>query len=312
MSELRMSSGRSVPGSLFKAYLIRTSIMYPVLDILGDPWTLAIIRSIINRPKRFVCLAEELKISRAALSARLDRLEEQGCITRRQYCETPPRYEYLLTEMGRALKSTLVLLQQWNFEWLEGREQPLPAPLKCHHCNKDLKLTVVCQHCSKSLSLDSMRPLLFQQLPEEIPPLQSYRRTRHALVSKESSSVSALSITAEEWLRDRWSSLIVGAFLFGVHRFNDVQSILDIAPNILAGRLELLQQAGILCRVDEAYKLLARGVALYPAIMAMSDWGRKWLPADQVKEVGWRMLHIPCGNWADQRYACLECGGHID
>lgn len=306
-----MGDSRGARGGLFKAYLIRTSIMYPVLDILGDPWTLAIIRSVIHGPKKFVSLADELRISRAALSARLDRLEAQGCIARHQYCEAPPRYEYLLTDMGRALRVTLVLLQQWNQEWLEGRELPLSARFTCHHCHKDLKLAVVCQHCSKPISLDSIRPLLYQQLPEEVPPLQSYRRTRHSLASKER-SVPVFAITAEEWLQDRWSSLIMGAFMFGVQRFNDVQSALDIAPNILSGRLELLQQANILARVDDGYKLLARGVALYPAIMAMSDWGRRWLPADQIKEVGWRTLHVPCGHWADQEYACLECGGHID
>ncbi|MCM2459451.1 helix-turn-helix transcriptional regulator [Pseudomonas sp. CG7] len=116
-----------------------------------------------------------------------------------------------------------------------------------------------------------------------------------------------LSLSAEEWLRDRWSSLIIGALLFGVRRFNDLQSILDIAPNILSGRLELLQQAGMACRRDDGYRLLSRGAALYPAIMAMSDWGRKWLPASQAGEAGWRMLHVTCGNWVELKYACFEC-----
>lgn len=302
-----MNSSEADYSNVFvKAYLIRTSIMHPVLDILGDPWNLSIIRSITSQPKKFVNLAEELNVSRAALSSRLSRLEEQGCLAPRKYCESPPRFEYMPTPMSDALRPTLVLLEQWNREWLSKSDLPEVAPLRCCNCKAELKLIVLCRHCNEPLSLGNAKPLLYQQLPEAIPPLHPYRRTRHTLAGKER-TMPPLSISAEEWLRDRWNSLIIGSLLFGVRRFNDLQSILDIAPNILSGRLELLQQAGMACRRDDGYRLRSRGAALYPAIMAMSDWGRKWLPAAQASEVGWRMLHVACGNWAEQKYACLEC-----
>ncbi|KRW58855.1 winged helix-turn-helix transcriptional regulator [Pseudomonas sp. TTU2014-080ASC] len=287
-----------------KAYLIRTSIMHPVLEILGDPWNLKLVRSVADAPKKFVSLAEALKISRAALSTRLNRLEEQGCLARQQYCEFPPRYEYALTPMGDALRPTLLLLDQWNREWLHNHEQE-SAPVTCHHCHEALQLAVVCRHCSEPLALNNVKPLFFHDLPEHTP-LQSYRRTRHTLASKER-SVLPEDVSAEEWLRDRWSSLIIGALLFGVRRFNDLQSILDIAPNILSGRLELLQQASMASRREDGYRLLPRGAALYPAIIAMSGWGRQWLPAAQHSENGWRMLHISCGNWANHKYICKAC-----
>jgi DNA-binding HxlR family transcriptional regulator len=287
-----------------KAYLIRTSIMHPVLEILGDPWNLTLARSLLGVPKKFVSLTQELKISRAALSTRLSRLEEQGCLSREQYCESPPRYEYKLTPMGDALRPILLLLEQWNREWLNQPEQ-LSATVTCQHCQSALQLTVVCRHCSEPLALGNVKPLFFQTLPEATQ-LQAYRRTRHTLASKDRSALPE-QISAEEWLRDRWSSLIIGALLFGVRRFIDMQSILDIAPNILSGRLELLQQAGMTCRRDDGYRLLPRGAALYPAIIAMSGWGRKWLPAAQNSEQGWRMLHISCGNWADHTYQCQAC-----
>lgn len=297
--------------TLVKTHVIRTSIMHSVLEILGDPWNLSIVRSIIHQPKKFVNLAEELKISRAALSARLNRLKEQGCLTTQKYCEVPPRFEYMLTSMGTALKPTLVLLEQWNHEWLAENDQPEAMHLRCHNCKTELKLIVLCRHCNEPLSLGNVKPLLFQELPDAIPILQSYRRTRHTLAAKER-IMSPLSISAEEWLRDRWSSLIIGALLFGVRRFNDLQSILDIAPNILSGRLELLQQAAMVCRRDDSYRLLSRGAALYPSIMAMSDWGRRWLSSSQTSEVGWQMLHLTCGNWVEPKYACLECRSNFE
>jgi DNA-binding HxlR family transcriptional regulator len=295
-----------------KAYLIRTSIMHPVLEILGDPWNLSLLRSLSGQAQKFVSLTEQLQISRAALSSRLTHLQQHGCISTRQYCAAPPRMEYYLTPMGEALQPILLLLEQWNQRWLSApakaaaHSNSAQATPCCAQCKAPLKLLVVCRHCLQPLSLAQVKPLFFQALPEASPALQSYRRTRHNLAGKDS-QVAAENINAQEWLRDRWSSLIIGAMLFGVRRFNDLQSILEIAPNILSGRLELLQQADLVSRHDDGYLLQPRGAGLYPAIAAMSGWGRQWLPAAQHSEQGWRMLHISCGNWAEHIYVCQAC-----
>jgi DNA-binding HxlR family transcriptional regulator len=96
--------------------------------------------------------------------------------------------------------------------------------------------------------------------------------------------------------------------LFGVRRFNDLHAILDITPNILSGRLELLSQAGMACKRDDGYKLLSRGASLYPAISSMSYWGRRWLSNPTDAEPSWSMLHTACGNWANPVFLCVECG----
>lgn len=72
--------------------------------LVGDTWTLLIVRDLMSGCKRFGELAESLHgISPRTLSQRLKRLETAGVITRRAFAEIPPRVEYALTEKGRAL-----------------------------------------------------------------------------------------------------------------------------------------------------------------------------------------------------------------
>ena len=76
------------------------------VELLGERWTLLVVRDLLSRPRRFGDLQESLPgIAPNVLSARLQTLEEHGIVTRRFYSEHPPRAEYLLTERGRELGS---------------------------------------------------------------------------------------------------------------------------------------------------------------------------------------------------------------
>jgi DNA-binding HxlR family transcriptional regulator/peroxiredoxin len=72
---------------------------------------------------RFDDLADALAISRKVLSERLRRLTTRGLLVRSQYQTAPPRYEYVLTDMGRALLPALVAMQDWGDQWLLGDGQ---------------------------------------------------------------------------------------------------------------------------------------------------------------------------------------------
>jgi len=86
------------------------------LDVVGDKWSLLILRDLFRMgPLRFQGLAEALPgIAPNTLSARLKLLETQGVIEARLYETHPPRYEYLLTDKGRALAPVLKALYQWG------------------------------------------------------------------------------------------------------------------------------------------------------------------------------------------------------
>ncbi|MGH3272066.1 MAG: winged helix-turn-helix transcriptional regulator [Trebonia sp.] len=90
------------------------------LGVVGEWWTLLIVRDIVGGLHRFDELHAELGLSRRILSERLSALVEHGVLVRRLYCERPPRYEYHLTPMGQGLLPVLVSLQDWASRYVLG------------------------------------------------------------------------------------------------------------------------------------------------------------------------------------------------
>ncbi len=86
------------------------------LSVIGEKWTLLIVRDLyLEGPRRFQDFDHaRTGIAPNTLSARLKRLEAEGIVTRRLYSEHPPRYEYLLTEKGRALGPILAAMRNWG------------------------------------------------------------------------------------------------------------------------------------------------------------------------------------------------------
>ncbi|HEV8028341.1 MAG TPA: helix-turn-helix domain-containing protein [Stellaceae bacterium] len=87
------------------------------LDIVGERWTLLILRDISCGIRRFDALQERLGIARNVLTQRLAWLVEQGLLEKRAYEARPPRYEYRPTEKGRGLFPVLVTLMAWGERW---------------------------------------------------------------------------------------------------------------------------------------------------------------------------------------------------
>jgi DNA-binding HxlR family transcriptional regulator len=91
------------------------------LDLVGDKWTLLIVRDLAAGPRRFVELQRVLPgISTEQLRSRLNRMVADGMLTRKRYREVPPRVDYALTERARELMPVLAELARWGYEWAWG------------------------------------------------------------------------------------------------------------------------------------------------------------------------------------------------
>jgi DNA-binding HxlR family transcriptional regulator/peroxiredoxin len=90
------------------------------MALLGDAWTVLVLRDLARGRTRFESLLAESGVSRKVLSARLRVLEDAGILNRVAYQERPVRHDYLLTDRGRALLPVLAALQQWGDTWLLG------------------------------------------------------------------------------------------------------------------------------------------------------------------------------------------------
>jgi DNA-binding HxlR family transcriptional regulator len=94
------------------------------LEVLGDWWTLLIVREAFFGTRRFADFEAELAISKNILTRRLAHLVEHGVLERVDAGEHGPRFEYHLTAMGKDLATLLTALRQWGDRWVvgEGRE----------------------------------------------------------------------------------------------------------------------------------------------------------------------------------------------
>ncbi|MEU8959389.1 winged helix-turn-helix transcriptional regulator [Streptomyces sp. NPDC048518] len=95
------------------------------LDVVGDWWTLLIVRDAARGVHRFEELQRELGVSRKVLAERLRLLTEAGVLARVPYQDRPERHEYRLTPRGRALLPVLVALQDWGDTWVLGEGETM-------------------------------------------------------------------------------------------------------------------------------------------------------------------------------------------
>jgi len=95
------------------------------LDLVGDKWSLLIVRDLSAGPRRFVELQRVLPgISTEQLRSRLNRMVADGLLTRQRFREVPPRVEYGLTARAHELMPVLGTLARWGYEWAWSPPRP--------------------------------------------------------------------------------------------------------------------------------------------------------------------------------------------
>jgi DNA-binding HxlR family transcriptional regulator len=141
---------RGVPLSSLHCSIART------LDIVGERWTLLVLRDAFNGVRRFEDFAARLPIARNVLTDRLQTLVEHGILRRHQYQERPDRYEYRLTARGMELYPVLIALLQWGDRHLAGEDGP-PVEVRHTACGHHVAAAVVCTGCGETLTARDTR-----------------------------------------------------------------------------------------------------------------------------------------------------------
>ena len=127
------------------------------LALIGDQWTLLILREALFGVRRYGQLARNLGIPRPTLSARLRSLVDSGLLERVPYAVNPDRYEYRLTEAGRDLFGAAAMLMRWGDEYLAGPEGP-PIVLRHQECGEIADPTLVCGRCGEQITPYNVTP----------------------------------------------------------------------------------------------------------------------------------------------------------
>jgi DNA-binding HxlR family transcriptional regulator len=126
------------------------------LEVIGEWWTLLILRDAFLGVTRFDDFANRLGIARNVLTARLDTLVDNDVLVRVPYDETRGRYDYRLTDKGRALLPVLTAIRQWGDEWILGKEH---APVVVEHttCGAISTGILTCHQCGGELTTKNVR-----------------------------------------------------------------------------------------------------------------------------------------------------------
>lgn len=121
------------------------------LEVVGERWTLLVLRETFLGTRRFEDFRERLGIARNILTDRLERLVDEGILERRQYQERPPRFEYRLTPKGIDLYEVILALKKWGDRWAVGEEGNLPLLLRHNACGQVFDMEAACPHCHEAV-----------------------------------------------------------------------------------------------------------------------------------------------------------------
>jgi DNA-binding HxlR family transcriptional regulator len=125
------------------------------LQLVGDRWSILIIRAALRGLRRFDEFQSDLGIARPILTNRLRRLVDGGVMAKEPYQEHPPRYEYRLTTAGVALSPALVALIRWGEHHLADGAAEIVlvhAP-----CGTELEQAFWCRHCATTFPPAAIR-----------------------------------------------------------------------------------------------------------------------------------------------------------
>ena len=160
-------------------YSSQTCSIAGALEVVGERWSLLIVRNVFLGLRRFDEIQGNLGIARNVLQTRLTRLVEHGVLERRLYRERPPRYEYRLTEKGLDLWPTVVALMQWGDRHAAPADGP-PVVLEHRGCGGRIDEHRLCERCGKALSVRESRAL---PGPGASPDHPLVRRGRHPVAA---------------------------------------------------------------------------------------------------------------------------------
>jgi len=127
------------------------------LELVGERWTLLILREAFFGVRRYAQLARNLGIPRPTLSGRLRTLVDAGLLERVPYGAGPAHHEYRLTRAGIDLFASIVTLMRWGDEHLAGAHGP-PIVLRHNECGKVADPYLACRSCGGEIDARNVTP----------------------------------------------------------------------------------------------------------------------------------------------------------
>jgi DNA-binding HxlR family transcriptional regulator len=287
--------GRVTPGSLSRT-----------LNVIGDPWSLNILRAAFQGVHRFQDFQDQLKIPKQTLMLRLARLTDNAVFYKKPVKHTRVVYEYHLTPKGLDLYAFISMIWRWHRRWHKG-EPILPAKLYHRSCGNILEPVLRCGACHESPESGNVE---YQHVTDSSVDLDKSSRRPRILNELEKRGDDFLASVV---IGDCWSILVLNAVLRGVQNYDALQKSLSISSNVLSSRLKTLLSLNLLQQQQSthdrrmySYTATEKAHDIYPIILSLIHWGDRWLagsegPPDLLR-------HTACGQLLTPELCCKACG----
>ncbi len=267
------------------------------MGLLGDEWSLLIVRDALTGVRTYGGFKSRLAISDSVLSSRLARLADAGVLTR-----VPDNEEYLLTRRGADLWRLMLCIWAWEQHYVVSHSALLPRMFHTS-CAHEFRPVVRCTACEQPVATNDIDARFGPSGSfTRSAPVGANRRSRRRATRAEEAGLFPETMAI---IGSRWSSAILGAAFLGACRFGDFERLLGAPPSVVAGRLKLFVELDVLHRLGTAYQLTPKGHAFFPVVACFLAWGERWMPAPDGPAI--IAAHAGCGQPFIPQLACSVC-----
>jgi DNA-binding HxlR family transcriptional regulator len=233
------------------------------LGLLGDEWSLLIVRESLFGARRFGELQPRLGIGPTVLSARLTALVEGGVLRKDEQ-------GYRLTQAGTDVWRLLLCIWAWEQHWVQGDALPV---MRHAECGAVFHPVLSCRGCGIAVEAADVEVTSGPSgaFSRSVPTGSNRRRS--GLARREGPGLFPETMAL---MGSRWSSALLGAAFLGAQRFSEFEAMLQAPANVVAERLRQFVGLGVL---TDGYRLTPKGRAFFPAVAELVAWGEKHHPA---------------------------------
>jgi DNA-binding HxlR family transcriptional regulator len=270
------------------------------LGLLGDEWSLLIVRHAFTGVRTYGGFRSRLGISDSVLSSRLAKLTDAGVLARTS------DEEYVLSRRGEDLWRLMLCIWAWEQHYVVLHSALLPRMVHTS-CGKEFQPVLCCAVCAQPVTTHDVDARFGPSgsFSRSAPVGATRRRARRAAgVDEPGLFPETMAI-----IGSRWSSAILGAAFLGASRFGEFERLLGAPPSVVAERLKSFVQLDVLRQDGAAYVLTAKGHAFFPVVASFLAWGERWMPAPDGPAI--IAVHKVCGQPFIPQLACSRCPAEL-